>query len=232
MKNIKIIGFDADDTLWINEPYFYDTTRRFCALLAGYADCHQVEQTLYQTEVSNIQIYGYGAKSFILSMVETALHLSNHRVDGQVVGEILQLGKSLINKPVELIDGIKHVLEELNRQNYMLVVATKGDLLDQQRKLKKSGLADYFHHVEIMSEKKESDYSRMLERLEIDPESFVMVGNSLKSDIIPVLNLGAHGIHVPFHTTWQHEEVDDSVIPSSRYKEVDQVSQILKFLSG
>ena len=225
-KNVRVIGFDADDTLWENEPYFYDTTKRLCALLKDYASCAQVEKMLYHTEVGNIQLYGYGAKSFILSMVETALNISDKQVSPAIISKIIELGKSLINKPVKLIDGVHRVLDELYRKQFRLIVATKGDLLDQERKLKKSGLAGYFHHIEIMSDKQEADYQNLLDHLEVSPESFMMVGNSLKSDVLPVLRLGCHGVYVPFHTTWKHEEIDERDWSHPGLIEVESIAQI------
>ena len=226
MNKIQVIGFDADDTLWVNEPYFYDTTQRFCSLLSDYAPCEQVEHLLYRTEVGNIGLYGYGAKSFILSMVETALSISNQQVPAPTIHKILELGKELINKPVQLIDGVREVLEELYQRRFRLIVATKGDLLDQERKLKKSGLAGYFHHIEIMSDKQQDDYQRLLTHLDVPPDSFLMVGNSLKSDILPVLKLGSYGVYVPFHTTWKHEEIDESELSHPALIKVESISQI------
>lgn len=232
IKDVKVIGFDADDTLWVNEPYFYDTSRRFCRMMNPFASCEEVEQMLFRTEVGNIPLYGYGAKSFILSMVETALNISNHRVDATTLEKVIDLGKELISKPVELIEGVPEVLEALCRDNYRLIVATKGDLLDQERKLKKSGLQDYFHHIEIMSDKQEADYQKLLSNLDVDPKHFMMIGNSLKSDILPVLNLGSYGIHIPFHTTWKHEEVDASSFPQEGFIQVNDISEIPGILNG
>jgi len=232
IKDVKVIGFDADDTLWVNESYFYDTTRRFCKMMNHYASCEQVERMLYHTEVENIPLYGYGAKSFILSMVETALNISNHQVNAATIEKVIDLGKELISKPVELIDGVPEVLEALCRDNYRLIVATKGDLLDQERKLRKSGLQGYFHHIEIMSDKQEVDYQKLLSNLDVDPNHFMMVGNSLKSDILPVLNLGSYGIHIPFHTTWKHEEVDVSGLPQEGFIQVNDISEIPEILNG
>ena len=232
MKDVQVIGFDADDTLWVNEPYFYDTTRRFCRMMSRFASCEEVEQMLYRTEVGNIRLYGYGAKSFILSMVETALNISNNQVDATTIGQVIDLGKELISKPVELIEGVPEVLKALCRYNYRLIVATKGDLQDQERKLKKSGLQDYFHHIEIMSDKQEADYQKLLKNLDVDPRHFMMVGNSLKSDILPVLNLGAYGIHIPFHTTWKHEEIDVSGLPQEGFIQLNDISEITGVLNG
>jgi putative hydrolase of the HAD superfamily len=173
-------------------------------------------------------MYGYGIKGFMLSMVETALKVSDGKIGVEVIEKILQYGKEMLEKPVELLDGVKMVLDHL-KANYRLVVATKGDLLDQERKLQKSGLESYFHHIEIMSEKRESDYSKLIKHLDIAPNAFLMVGNSVKSDILPVLNIGGHAIHVPFHTTWILEKVDIK-ITNPHFKQVEHISQILSYL--
>jgi putative hydrolase of the HAD superfamily len=226
MKKIQVIGFDADDTLWDNEPYFLEATKYFCDLLGRYASCEQVENHLFRTEVGNIELYGYGAKSFILSMIETALEVSNRKVSADDIERIIELGKGLVNKPVKLLDGVTDVLDDLYRKDYRLIVATKGDLLDQQRKLRKSGLEGYFHHIEIMSDKQEEDYRKLLTNLEVAPGSFMMVGNSLKSDILPVLKLGAYGVHVPYHTTWKHEEAEVDLSGYTGLRRVDSIGRI------
>jgi len=165
-------------------------------------------------------------------MVETALSLSNDRVAAATIRNIINLGKELINKPVQLIDGVRNVLDKLHREHFRLIVATKGDLLDQERKLEKSGLEGYFHHIEIMSDKQEGDYQRLLNHLEVKPESFMMVGNSLKSDILPVLGLGSYGVYVPFHTTWKHEELDESDLSHPSLIKVDNISQIPEIIKN
>ena len=230
-SDIKIIGFDADDTLWINEPYFQDTEKLFCDLLSGYMPPEQASQELLKTEMKNIDLYGYGAKSFILSMIETAIHISNNQVSPENITKIISFGKELLSKPIVLLDGVKQVLEHLHQNGMKLVVASKGDLLDQERKLSKSNIGKYFHHVEIMSDKKESDYLKLLSHLEINPESFLMIGNSMKSDIIPVLNIGASAIYVPYHTTWQYEKAENAGDHPTNFVEVEQISDVQKILS-
>ncbi|MCF8231003.1 MAG: HAD family hydrolase [Bacteroidales bacterium] len=223
MKNtIKVIGFDADDTLWVNEPHFREAERGFTRLLSDYMDEEALSQRLYETETGNLADYGYGAKSFVLSMVETALKVSDYRISQESIGEILALGKRLLNKPVELLSGVEETLASLYGYNYRLIMASKGDLLDQQRKLARSGLEGYFHHIEIMSDKQEKDYANLLSHLDIRAEEFLMVGNSIKSDILPVLNIGAHAVHVPYHTTWVHEVVD----PQTTGREILSVENI------
>lgn len=229
-KRFKIIGFDADDTLWINEPYFHETEDLFLELMSDFGSAEFVSAELYKTEMANLSNYGYGAKGFMLSMVETAMKLSDYKIGNSVINSILELGKTLINKPVILLEGVREILEKLNHSGYRLIIATKGDLLDQERKLSKSKIVEYFHHIEIMSNKKESDYKNLLSRLDIPAEEFLMVGNSLKSDILPVLNIGGSCIHIPYHTNWKHEKVDK---PESlnNYWEIKKLSEIEKILN-
>jgi putative hydrolase of the HAD superfamily len=165
---------------------------------------------LYRTEIGNLSLYGYGIKGFMLSMIETALRISGEKMPISLVEKIIQIGQEMLSKPVDLLPGVAEVLKSL-QGHYRIVLATKGDLVDQERKLQKSGLEGYFHHIEIMSEKRTSDYEKLIGHLDIQASEFVMIGNSLKSDILPVLELGGYGIHVPFHTTWIHEQVDHEV---------------------
>jgi len=227
---IKVIGFDADDTLWVNEPYFQETEKKFCLLLSEYLKSEDITAELLKTEMQNIELYGFGAKSFMLSMIETANRISDRKVSSSIIDEIIKLGKELLDKPVELLDGVEDVLQKLYGK-YKLIVATKGDLLDQERKLRKSGIAKYFHHVEIMSDKKEENYKSLLNHLEILPENFLMVGNSFKSDILPVVNLGGYGIYIPYHVTWQHEKIDETISNGNeRIKQIKEISELLEYL--
>lgn len=225
---LKIIAFDADDTLWDNELFFRETENRFCALFEDYLPQHSVERELLQVELKNISLYGYGIKAFMLSMIETAIGITDKKVKAEVIEKIIGFGQELLNKPVTLIDGVEEVLKAL-KPKYRLVLATKGDLLDQERKLKKSGLIDYFHHTEIMSEKKEADYAKLIKHLDIQPAELMMIGNSLKSDILPVLNLGGHAIHIPYHVTWAHEHVD-AEINNDKFRQVTSVREVLNYL--
>ena len=231
MEKIEIIGFDADDTLWVNEPFFRETERKFEQVMSDYADSESVSKALFSTEMKNLVMYGYGAKGFTLSMIETALEISQHRIPPSAIREILHLGQCLLDMPIELLDGVKEVLKTLSgSRRYRLVVATKGDLTDQQRKLKKSGLENYFDHIEIMSNKTEKDYSLLLKHLEAEAASFLMVGNSLKSDILPVLSLGGSGIHVPAKVTWQHEKAEIAG-DHPRFRAVASISEVIEILA-
>ena len=204
------IAFDADDTLWVNETFFREAEEQFFALLGDYAIPHNLQRELLRVEIANLPLYGFGIKGFMLSMLETARHVTEGRVSDHLLGEILRIGKEMLDAPVELLPGIREVLETL-APKYRLVLATKGDLLDQERKLAKSGLDGYFHHVEVMSDKRVANYAKLIRHLDIAPAAFTMVGNSLKSDILPVLELGGRAFHIPFHTTWAYETLSEPV---------------------
>ncbi|NUQ26431.1 MAG: HAD family hydrolase [Saprospiraceae bacterium] len=225
---IQVIAFDADDTLWVNEPYFQETEQLFCQLLEDYLPQHTVSRELLQTEIQNMPIYGYGIKAFVLSMVETAIRISDGTIGAEVIEKIIGYGKAMLQKPLELLDGVEEVLAAL-KGHYKLIVTTKGDLLDQERKLKASGLEHYFHHIEIMSDKGEADFLKLIKHLDIDPGTFMMIGNSLKSDILPVLNIGGHGIHVPYHTTWAHEKIEIN-IEHAQFRQAESLRDVLPWL--
>lgn len=224
-NKIKVIGFDADDTLWINEPFYKETEKKFADLLKEYLNKDHVSKALFKVEVNNMDLYGYGAKAFILSLIETSLKITNSKTNPEIIQSIIKLGKELLNKPIILLNGVKTVLDKLY-PIYKLIVATKGDLLDQERKLSNSNLSKYFHHIEVMSDKKTNHYISLLKHLDIKPDEFVMIGNSLKSDILPVLEIGSYAIHVPYHTTWQYEQVDIQ-IKSDKFYEVGNIEEIL-----
>jgi putative hydrolase of the HAD superfamily len=224
----KIIAFDADDTLWHNEPYFDEAQERFCVLFQDYASSQEILGLILNHQVKNLPLYGFGIKAFTLSMIEAALKLTNYQISGKGIEQILTIGKDLLEKPVELLPNVTEVLEEL-KEKYKLVVATKGDLKDQHRKLHDSGIGAYFHHIEVMSDKTELDYQKMLGRLECKPEDFLMIGNSLKSDVLPVLNLGGHAIHIPYHTTWEYEKIDFE-IQHGNFIALENMSELMYYL--
>ncbi len=226
--NIKVIAFDADDTLWVNEPYFKEIEEKFCGLLGDYLPGHTLAKELFKTEIDNLSLYGYGVKGFMLSMIETALRVTNNTLSLEVIEKAIGFGKELLQKDIELLDGVEETLKAL-KGKYRLVVATKGDLLDQERKLKKSGLEHYFHHIEIMSDKQEADYKKLIRHLDILPSEFLMLGNSLKSDVLPVLAIGGHAIHIPYHTTWAHEHVGYKV-EHANFRHVIHINEVLTFL--
>ena len=233
-KKIKYIAFDADDTLWVNEPYFRVAEKEYCTLLERFATREEIISTLYEIEMKNLAPYGYGAKAFTLSLMETAILFSNKSSAAPLtpteMGKIIEIGTSLIRIPIEILPGVEELLKELSGSGkYTLVVATKGDLLDQERKLRRSGLWDYFHHIEVMSDKNEEAYTRLLERLGCSKEEFLMIGNSMKSDILPVLNIGGNAIYIPFYSTWEHEKVDGEITHPNLY-ETDSCSTLLEVI--
>lgn len=206
-SKITTIAFDADDTLWINEPYFREAEQQFCRLLEDYQSHETISGTLFATEMKNLHLYGYGVKGFILCMLETAGSICGPAMSAGLTDAVIALGHDLLEKPITLLPGVLDTLEQLNSR-YRLVLATKGDLLDQERKLHKSGLEQYFQYTSIMSDKKRADYRKLMQHLSCEPSQFMMVGNSVRSDILPVLELGGYGGYIPFHMTWAHEQED------------------------
>ncbi len=225
-----VIGFDADDTLWHNETIFENVHLRYRDMLARYHDAATVDRTLFATEMRNLEPYGYGVKGFMLSAIETAIELSDGKISADEIRRLLELGRAMLAHPVELLDGVAETVATLATTHRLLVI-TKGDLRDQERKLAKSGLADHFRHVEILSEKNESSYATILRRHAIAPEDFLMVGNSLKSDIAPVLALGGCAVHVPYPLTWAHEHVDTLPPADGRFFELASVREVPPLLS-
>jgi putative hydrolase of the HAD superfamily len=226
---IRIIGFDADDTLWVNEPFYRETERKFCELLSKFTSPDEINKQLFSIEVKNLDLYGYGSKAFILSLIETGIVVSEGKITADIIESILAMGKAQISEKNPLLPGVPDVLRILS-EHYRLIVVTKGDLLDQERKLRNSGIGRYFHHIEIMSDKTSENYRKLLTHLDVQPPEFLMVGNSLKSDVLPVVNLGAYAIHVPFHITWQHEELEPHEMPDSHFITVDELSEVLPVL--
>ncbi|MEM9297453.1 MAG: HAD family hydrolase [Bacteroidota bacterium] len=229
IDKIKVVAFDADDTLWHNERYFREAEDQFAQLVGEYLPKEEAINVLFSHEMKHLAIYGYGIKGFVLSMVETAITISKDSISSQKIQQILEIGRNMMNKPVELLDGVERVFEAL-KTDYRLILATKGDLIDQERKLNKSGLEHHFHHIEVMSEKKEADYKRLIGHLDIEAHEFLMIGNSMKSDIVPVLNIGGNAIHIPHEITWQHEIVDKEDINKHNFLTLDKVTSILPHL--
>lgn len=223
---IEFVAFDGDDTLWHNESIFSMTQERFRELMAPYVGEHDLDERLFATEMRNLRLFGYGVKSFTLSMIETAIELSDGNVRADEIAAIIHAGRSMLEHPVELLDGVEPAIEQVSAHHPVMLI-TKGDLFDQESKLARSGLGDRFDSVEIVAEKDERAYRRILERRGIDPATFVMVGNSVRSDILPALALGAFAVHVPYPLTWAHEQVDETEIKDHpRYRRIDSLAQL------
>ncbi len=225
------IGFDADDTLWHNETIFENVHLRYRTLLGRFHDAATVEQRLFATEMRNLQRYGYGVKGFTLSAIETAIDLSNGQISAEEIRLIIALGQDMLAHPVELLEGVLDVVGPLAEVHRLLLI-TKGDLRDQERKLSLSGLAGLFRAVEIVSEKDASTYERILRRHGVAPDRFLMVGNSLKSDILPVLAIGGVAAHVPYHLTWAAERVDTLPDAAGRFFQLGSLRELPELIRG
>lgn len=229
MARWTCIGFDADDTLWHNEVIFERVHERYRALLANYHDAATVDRKLFATEMRNLELYGYGIKGFTLSAIETAIELTNGAIGSQEIRTLIGLGREMMEHPVELLEGVAAVLDAIS-PNHRLLLITKGDLRDQERKLAKSGLAAHFCAVEIVSEKNVATYSGVLRRHQVPPSEFLMVGNSLKSDIVPVLALGGSAAHVPYPLTWEYERNVSLPSAPGRFFELASIRDLKRLL--
>lgn len=228
-QDINVIAFDADDTLWINEPIYQHFEQKLVAMLSSYVAPQIARQKLFQVNTGNLDLFGYGVKGFTLSMIETAIEISKGKISAAEIEQILAMGKEILHHPVELLDGIEGVLQQLKGRFHLMLV-TKGDLVDQQSKITRSGLESYFHHVEILREKNEQSYEQLLDKHRIDRNEFLMVGNSIKSDILPVVNIGGQAAHIPFHTTWGHEQVDAHQLENKTFVELNHATELLPLL--
>ena len=228
---IRIIGFDADDTLWHNESIFEHAHMAYRQLLARYHHAAEVDRVLYATEMRNLGLYGYGVKGFMLSCVEAAIELTKGAISAQEIREILATGQRMLAHPVELLPGVAEIVPQLAR-DYRLLLITKGDLHHQEKKISASGLAAHFFGLEIVSEKDGPSYDRVLRRHGVKPAEFAMVGNSLKSDILPVLELGGAGVHVPYPITWQHERAEEPPADQRRFRRIACLPELPPVLSS
>lgn len=218
-----MIAFDADDTLWHNEPIFHATEAQFAAMLAAYHPAEWVRDRLFATEMKNLGHFGYGIKGFILSMIETAIELTEGRVTGAEVQKIIAWGHEMLHHPVELLDGVRETIESLAGR-YKLMLLTKGDLFDQESKLARSGLGEFFDAVEIVSTKNAATYAAIMRRHAVEPRRFVMVGNSLRSDVLPALEAGAHAVHIPYALTWAHEQLDEEALAGKEIEVLERIA--------
>jgi putative hydrolase of the HAD superfamily len=227
---IELVALDADDTLWHNEPLYTSTREQFRALLMEYEPAALVDERLYETELRNLQHFGYGVKGFLLSMIETAIELTSGKVDSADVQRIIDWGREMLASPVTLLEGAADAVEAL-AQTFPLVLLTKGDLLDQQSKLARSGLGAHFMGIEIVSEKDAGIYRNVMKRYAVAPERFVMVGNSLRSDILPVLEAGGQAVYVPYEVTWVHEQVTDEALADAQFHRIATLAELPELLA-
>lgn len=230
---IEVVGVDGDDTLWHSEGHFHVTEQRFTEILDPWVDADTVSSALLDTERRNLALFGYGVKGFTLSMIETALTLTEHRIDGIHIERILSLGKELLTHPVELLDGVAETIDVLRRDR-RLVLITKGDLFHQESKVAASGVSELFERIEIVAEKDIPTYARVVGAMGADPAGFCMIGNSVRSDIAPVLELGGAGVHVPYHVTWalEHAEVEPTHPRLAQVTDIRQAPGAIAVLEG
>lgn len=231
---VRVVGFDGDDTLWHSETRFHVTQGDFRDLLRRHVPDADVDARLAKTEMENLSIYGYGVKSFTLSMLETAIEVTQRRISASDLDVILGWGKRMLMQPTELLDGVEDTLRVLS-DGYDMVLITKGDLFDQESKLARSGLGELFLGVDIVSDKSEQTYRGIFQRRGIRPDEFVMVGNSLRSDIVPVVALGGRAIHIPYQVTWEHELVAEEQLPAEGWQHLESIRDLplaLSALSG
>jgi putative hydrolase of the HAD superfamily len=228
---IKILAFDGDDTLWHNETHFHLTQQALRDLLLKHAPGADVDKRLFATEMANLGLYGYGIKSFTLSMLETAIEVTEGRIPASDLEVILGWGKRMLQEPTELLEGVSEALHEVSGR-YDLMLITKGDLFDQESKLARSGLAELFSGVEILSDKTVDSYRSVISRRDIEPDEFVMVGNSLRSDILPVVQVGGRAVHIPYHLTWRHEHVDEASLPNNGWHRLERIGELAPLLAS
>jgi len=224
-----VIAFDADDTLWHNESIFTMTQQKFREMLSSYRP-EVVDQTLSSTQLKNLKHFGYGIKGFILSMIETSIELTGGNVSAKEINQVLDFGREMLTAPIELLPHVQVVVEELSK-NFNLLLITKGDLIDQESKIARSGLAEYFASVEIVSEKNTETYSKILTQHKIDISRFMMIGNSMRSDIVPIVQLGGHAVHIPYSTTWVHEQ-EYPFVDIDRYSVLKHIGLLPKLIRG
>ncbi len=231
MPTFDLIAFDADDTLWHNEILYRNAQAKFIQLLSAYHNQEWIEQRLYATEMRNLAHFGYGIKAFALSMIETAIELTEGRIGGSEIGQIIEFAKEMLSARVQLLEGVEETLRQLAAA-YPLILITKGDLLDQEGKIAGSGLRGYFQAVEIVSQKSAETYRNIVARRGVEPARFLMVGNSVRSDILPVLEIGGWAIYIPYPLTWEHEAHAGEEIVSDRFFELESIAGLPRLLDG
>lgn len=226
---IKVVAFDADDTLWDCQTWFDEVEQQCCELLAPWATAREVSEGLFATERKNLSLTGYGTKAFTLSLIENAVRVSHEQLTGDIVMRLIELGQHLLRFPTTPLPEVEETLQQLAAQrNYRLVVFTKGELMDQEAKLQRSGLEQYFSHMETVCNKTEREYRQLCENLDVAPEQTLMVGNSFRSDIAPALAAGAWAVHIPYHVVWELEKSEE--FPHERLKKISHFSELLDIL--
>lgn len=225
----RLIAFDADDTLWENEALYRAAEDEFVSLLSKYHEEKWIRDRLFETEMRNMAHFGYGIKAFVLSMVESSVELTEGRVTGEDVGKIVAIAKRMIDTEVRLLPGVRETVEGL-RGRYPLAIITKGDLLDQQRKVDRSGIGEYFEHIEIVADKNTITYAQLIKKFAVEPADLLMIGNSMRSDILPILELGGNAVYIPQALTWSHEHAPTPDTSTRGYFQMKSISELLPLI--
>jgi putative hydrolase of the HAD superfamily len=226
-----VIAFDADDTLWHTERLYAEAQVKLDQLLSPYIHDQTVEKQLYAMEMNNLETYGYGIKSFTLSMIETSIKVTDGQIAGKEIQQIIEIAREMLNAEVQLLDEVEETIQELAK-SYKLMIITKGDLLDQESKLLRSGINQYFEALEVVSKKTADVYRSLLQKHKIETGCFLMVGNSVKSDVLPVLEIGGQAVYIPYHITWAHENVDDQPLDEDGYYQLERIGQLPQLLAS
>lgn len=225
MTEIRLVGIDADDTLWQSETFFAEVEEKFLNLMSKYSSDASLEQSLSTNEITNLRVFGYGVKSFTLSMIETAHLASGGDISSSDIKQIISWGKELLQHPVVLLDGVEDAIAELT-QNFTVFIVTKGDLLHQRSKIEESGLDNLVAGFDIFHEKDPESYLDFLSERNIDPSNFLMAGNSLRSDVLPIVSIGGHAVHIPYELTWDYEKVAEGTVPKSGYEVIESITEL------
>lgn len=221
----EVIAFDADDTLWHNENIYRDTQSRVIEILAQYHDAEWIERRMYETEIRNLEHYGYGSKGFTLSMIETAIELTEGRISGAEIGQMIEITREMVRAPVVLLPEVENTITQLSAHHDLMLI-TKGELFEQEAKIIRSGLAERFSKIEIVRTKTPETYRGLAVKHKLDPQRFLMVGNSIKSDILPVLAIGGQAVHIPYATTWEHEIVPEEELAGKEFMQLSHIGEL------
>lgn len=227
---IDLIGFDADDTLWQTEVYYLQAQHSLEKILNQWESIEKINESLYQIQINNLSHYGYGIKAYVLTMIETAVHISGGEIRGEQIEQILNLGKKMLDREVVLRPYVEETLKQLS-SSYRMMILTKGDLLDQTNKVKRSGLASFFFAVEVVTDKTPEAYTKILNKHRVSPENFLMVGNTIRSDVEPVLKLGGAAVHIPADTTWEHEIVPGFDTSQNGFYSLKHIGQLVELIT-
>lgn len=227
----RLIVFDADDTLWENETLYHAAQVDFVSLLSKYHEEKWIRERLYDVEMSNMAHFGYGIKAFVLSMIETSVDLTEGRISGAELKLLIDIAKRMIDAEIQLLDGVRETVENLHGR-YPLAIITKGDLLDQQRKVDRSGIGEFFDHVEVVADKNPRTYQRLFNKFEVQPSDLLMIGNSMRSDILPVLELGGKAVYIPHELTWGHEHAPTPEEGTNGFHQAASMRELLGLLQS